>query len=112
MVTQVLSDYGKIKVHLSLDAIVNHVSDEFGVPSDAIVGKSRKREVVMARHAAMYLAKECTHRSLKSIGLHFAGRDHSTVIHAIKTVQNRVEQDSDYQNKIISLQKTLKRKNG
>ncbi|MEM7186721.1 MAG: helix-turn-helix domain-containing protein, partial [Bacteroidota bacterium] len=35
------------------------------------------------RHAAMYLAKEFTQQSLKSIGLHFAGRDHSTVIHAV-----------------------------
>ena len=112
LVTQVLSDYGKIKVHLSLDAIVQYVSEEFGVPPDTIVGKSRKREVVIARHTAMYLAKESTHRSLKSIGLHFAGRDHSTVIHAIKTVQHRLEQDSEFQNKIISLQRTLKRKNG
>jgi chromosomal replication initiator protein len=48
--------------------------------------KTRKQEVVIARQVAMYLAKELTNCSLKTIGLNFGGRDHSTVIHAYQTV--------------------------
>jgi len=55
--------------------------------------KSRKKELVFPRQVAMYFAKELTDLSLKSIGYHFGGRDHSTVIHAVQTISDLMEQD-------------------
>ncbi|MFK7843675.1 MAG: chromosomal replication initiator protein DnaA [Rhodothermales bacterium] len=96
----ILQHYGSVRNQVTMDEIIEIVSESFGTPSEYIVGKSRKREIVIARHAAMYLAKEFTHRSLKSIGLHFAGRDHSTVIHAVKAVADRIETEPSFRQKL------------
>jgi len=56
-------------------------------------GKSRKKELVYPRQVAMYFAKELTNLSLKSIGYHFGGRDHSTVIHAVQTISDLMDAD-------------------
>lgn len=77
----------KKKKNISIEDIQRVVCDYFSIPDDLLRGKSRKKEIVFARQAAMYLAKEMTNYSLKSIGLHFGGRDHSTVIHAVKSIQ-------------------------
>lgn len=78
---------------VSMEDIINQASESFGIKKDDIYGKGRKQEVVLARQSAMYLSKELTHNSLKSIGLFFGGRDHSTVIHACKTIKNKMEDD-------------------
>ena len=101
LASQVLHQYGAhTSFHLTIDEIIDIVSETFGTRPEYIVGKSRKREIVLARHAAMYLAKEFTQQSLKSIGLHFAGRDHSTVIHAIKAVEARIETEPLFTSKL------------
>ena len=101
LASQVLHQYGaNTSLHLTIDEIITLVSETFGTRPEYIVGKSRKREIVLARHAAMYLAKEFTQQSLKSIGLHFAGRDHSTVIHAIKAVEARLETEPLFKSKL------------
>ena len=96
----ILQHYGSVRNQVTMDEIIEIVAESFGTPSEYIVGKSRKREIVVARHAAMYLAKEFTHRSLKSIGLHFAGRDHSTVIHAVKAVEDRIATEASFRQKL------------
>lgn len=96
----ILQHYGSVRNQVTMDEIIEIVAESFDTPSEYIVGKSRKREIVVARHAAMFLAKEFTHRSLKSIGLHFAGRDHSTVIHAVKAVQDRIETEASFRQKL------------
>jgi len=55
--------------------------------------KTRKKEVVLARQISMYLASKLTKSSLKTIGLHFGGRDHSTVIHACSTIEQAMVSD-------------------
>ena len=100
LVEQVLQQFGEaLPTHISIDEIIAIVAETFGTRPEYIVGKSRKREIVVARHTAMYLVKEFTNHSLKSIGLHFAGRDHSTVIHAIKMVDTRLETEPMYAHK-------------
>ncbi len=79
------------KAQISIDTIQDHVCDYFGIESNRVREKTRKQEIVEARQIAMYLAKQMTKSSLKTIGLHFGGRDHSTVIHAITTVEERLE---------------------
>jgi chromosomal replication initiator protein len=71
---------------ISIEEIQRVVCGYFQIPDDLLRGKSRKQEIALARQIAMYLSKEMTHYSLKSIGLHFGGRDHTTVIHAVRTV--------------------------
>jgi len=66
------------KKMLTIDTIMEHCSKVFGVSVDQIRAKSRKKDIVLARQVAMYLAKKLTHHSLVSIGLHFGGRDHAT----------------------------------
>ena len=72
--------------------------------------KTRKREIVVARQVSMYLAKEYTNMSLKSIGSHFGGRDHSTVIHAIQSINNLMETDKKFNATMQEVFKKLKLK--
>jgi chromosomal replication initiator protein len=76
---------------ISIEQIQNYVCDYFGIDTNKVREKTRKQEIVEARQIAMYLAKQFTDSSLKTIGLHFGGRDHSTVIHAISTVEERMQ---------------------
>ena len=92
---------------ISVDSILKMVCDYFQMPVDALRAKTRKREVVQARQIAMYFAKEMTKSSLKSIGVHFGGRDHSTVIHACQTVKDLVETSKEYRKFIDDIRKKI-----
>ena len=70
------------------------VCEYFDVPYDKLLQKTRKREIVQARQITMYLAKAFTKNSLKTIGEHFGGRDHTTVIHTCQTVKDLMDTDS------------------
>jgi chromosomal replication initiator protein len=83
------------KREISIEEIQRVVCEYFQIPDDLLRGKSRKQEIAFARQIAMYLAKEMTRYSLKSIGLHFGGRDHTTVIHAIQTVHQELKEVSE-----------------
>ncbi len=74
------------QVNISIDYITQIVCDHFEVAENKVREKNRKKEVVLARQIAMYLSKKLTKSSLKTIGLHFGGRDHSTVIHAYNSI--------------------------
>ena len=78
---------------VNIDTIQDIVSDFYDVTIADLKSKSRKKELVFPRQVAMYFAKELTDLSLKSIGYHFGGRDHSTVIHAVQTISDLMEQD-------------------
>ena len=75
---------------ISIEFIQNYVCEYFGIDTNKVREKTRKQEIVEARQIAMFLAKKYTKSSLKTIGLQFGGRDHSTVIHAISTIEQRV----------------------
>jgi len=72
---------------LTIETITRVVCEHLSVAENKIRDKTRKKEIVLARQIAMYLAKNLTLSSLKTIGLHFGGRDHSTVIHACNTIE-------------------------
>ena len=76
---------------------------------DLIRAKTRKQEIVNARQIAMYLTKELTNSSLKTIGLHFGGRDHSTVIHAYQTVEDSMKTDPKQKSLVHLLRSKLER---
>jgi chromosomal replication initiator protein len=75
------------KVNITIETITKTVCSYLKVDENKIRDKTRKKEIVLARQVAMYLSKELTKCSLKTIGLNFGGRDHSTVIHACNTIE-------------------------
>ena len=78
---------------ISLQKIVSAVAKHFDIQEKKLYGKSRVMDVAQARHVAMFLSRELTKNSLILIGKHFGKRDHSTVIHACKTVEDKMNSD-------------------
>ena len=85
-----------MQVNLTIEEIQRIVCDYLNISEDLVRAKTRKREVVRARQIAMYFCKQFTQHSLKTIGLHFGGRDHSTVIHANNTVEDQIDTDDQF----------------
>lgn len=94
---------------ISIDKIIDVVTAHFNIKVSDIKGKTRLREVVLPRQIAMYLTKEFTELSLKTIGYHFGGRDHSTVIHAIQTINDLQNQDRELLLNIKDIKEKLKK---
>ena len=92
---------------LSLKHITSTVAQACNVNVKPVLGQSRKMELVNARHMAMFLCRELTSSSLISIGKYFGGRDHSTVIHACKTVEEKLEQDIAFSNQLDGIKQQL-----
>ena len=92
---------------VSIDYIQKVVCDYFNLPIELLKSKTRKREVVQARQIAMYFAKQLTKASLASIGAHCGGKDHATVLHACKTVNNLMETDKRFKGYIQDLEKKI-----
>jgi chromosomal replication initiator protein len=97
-----------IETEVGIDFIQKTVSEYFDIKIEDLKAKTRKKEIVTARHVAMYFSKEFTNHSLKSIGYHFGGRDHSTVIHAVQTVNDFIETDTAFRNSVNELKKKFK----
>jgi chromosomal replication initiator protein len=92
---------------ISIDYIQKVVCDYFGLPLEAIHSKTRKREIVQARQLAMYFSKKMTKASLARIGLHCGNKDHATVLHACRTVNNLIETDKQFRNYVEELDKKI-----
>lgn len=98
----------QINKEITLEFIKNLVAEHFALPVDKLGGKTRKRQIVIARQLSMYLAKNLTDKSLKAIGEMFGGRDHSTVIYSIKTVQDLMETDMLFKDTVSELEKKVR----
>jgi chromosomal replication initiator protein len=94
---------------VNIDTIISVVTEHFQVRIADLKSKSRLRNIVIPRQIAMYLTKELTTLSLKSIGYHFGGRDHSTVIHAIQTINDLMDTDREIENTVKKLIQKFKR---
>jgi chromosomal replication initiator protein len=92
---------------ITIEAIQKMVCDFFDVPYDKLLQKTRKREIVQARQITMYLSKSFTKNSLKTIGEHFGGRDHTTVIHSCQTVKDLMDTDSLFKESVLELQQKV-----
>ena len=97
-----------IESEVGIDFIQKTVADYFRVSLDDLKDKTRKKEIVIARQVAMFFAKAYTNHSLKSIGYHFGGRDHSTVIHAVQSVEDMMDTDNKFKTSIDELKKKMK----
>lgn len=96
------------KRELSIEYISKVVCDYFSMPVDALQTKTRKREVVQARQIAMYFSKSLTKYSLASIGAQIGSKDHATVLHACKTVNNLKDTDKNFRQFVDDIEKKLK----
>jgi chromosomal replication initiation ATPase DnaA len=81
--------------HPTINDIIDATAKTFQLPRRALIGQSRSRSIARPRQVAMYLARRRTTRSLPEIGRVFGGRDHSTVVWAIKQIANLIETDPD-----------------
>ncbi|MFD0962800.1 chromosomal replication initiator protein DnaA [Pseudofulvibacter geojedonensis] len=95
------------KREISIDYIQKVVSDYFQMDVDTLQSKTRKRHIVQARQLAMFFAKKFTKASLASIGSQIGKRDHATVLHACKTVDNLAHTDKQFKKYVEDLQKKL-----
>ena len=80
---------------ISADSILFETANYFEIPVDEIIGRSRTREIVNARHVAMYLTRELTDFSLPEIGKRFGNRDHSTVKHAHDRIIDLIDSNKE-----------------
>lgn len=93
---------------ISIDYIQKVVSDYFNIPIDLINSKTRKREIVQARQIAMFFSKKYTKSSLATIGIHCGNKDHATVLHACRTVNNLIDTDKQFRIYVDDLEKKIK----
>jgi len=92
---------------ISVEDVVRRVSDVFSIKEKEIVGKSRKAEIVEARQTAMYLSRSLIGDSLSNIGVYFGGRDHTTVIHAMQSIEKKKKMNERLEKTITKLQREL-----
>lgn len=92
---------------LSIEDIVKKVSEISNVSELEIVGKSRKMEIAEARQISMFLCRDLMGLSLSNVGVYFGGRDHTTVIHAVKTIKNKIQNDERVKDQIDSVKDEL-----
>ena len=105
---QVVEKFVKnVKREVSIDYIQKVVSDYFQLDMETLQSKTRKRDVVQARQLAMFFAKKFTKSSLATIGSQIGDRDHATVLHACKTVDNLVATDKQFKKYVEDIHKKL-----
>ncbi len=98
--------FSQIRV-ITVDKIQNVVSNYFNIPLADMLSQRRSRPLARPRQLAMFLAKKMTSRSLPEIGRRFANRDHTTVIHAVKTITRLSEQDDEMKKNINQIKSLL-----
>ncbi|MBR8534910.1 chromosomal replication initiator protein DnaA [Carboxylicivirga sediminis] len=98
----------KTSKELSIDSISQTVCDYFGLELDILQSKTRKREIVQARQIAMFFSKGLTNSSLSTIGAKIGKKDHATVLHACKAINNLIETDKDFKGQIKEIEAQLK----
>ena len=98
----------EIQSDVSVDFIQKTVAESFKIDPEVMKGKVKKREIVIPRQVAMYFCKRYTQLTLALIGENFGGRDHSTVIHALESVEDMMKTDPNFKATVDELGKKLK----
>ncbi|UUD35253.1 chromosomal replication initiator protein DnaA [Mycoplasmopsis caviae] len=97
VVNSILKDMQQTKENITPDSIIEYVAKYYKIPKKEILGKGRQKDVVLARHIAIYVIRNQLEIPLEQIGQIFGNRDHSTIINAIK----KIETESDMPDKTI-----------
>jgi len=88
---------------ITTSSVIEVVSEHFGMTRAELLACRRKASIVKARQIAMYLAKTLTLRSLPEIGRRFGGRDHTTVLHAVRKITRLIAEDAGFAAEITTL---------
>lgn len=96
-----------INSHITINYIRKMVSDYYNIPNKKLDEVTRKREIVQARQVAMSFAKKLTGKSLSHIGAEIGGKDHATVLHACKTIENLIDTDKVFRNQVKDIEVRL-----
>lgn len=99
---------GKEPKRIKIDDILRVVTKHFGVNRGDLLSSRRNRSIVRPRQIGMYLAKTLTARSLPEIGRRFGGRDHTTVLHAIRKIEALIQEDMSMRDEVEVLKRLLK----
>ena len=97
----------KVISDITVEEIVRRVSEQTHIKQKDIIGASRKMEITEARQISIYLCREILGTPLVSIGMHFGGRDHSTVLDACKVIENKTKEDNSVSALITDLKNEL-----
>ncbi|MDA8585631.1 chromosomal replication initiator protein DnaA [Rhodobacteraceae bacterium] len=92
---------------ITVEEIQRKVSDHFNIRLSDMIGPKRVRTFARPRQMAMYLAKQLTSRSLPEIGRRFGGRDHTTVMHGVRKIEELMQQDSQIADDLELLRRSL-----
>lgn len=93
--------------NLTIESISKTVAAYYKIPIGDIRGKAKTKEVAQPRQIAMYLVSKMLKPTLKDNGHYFSGRDHSTVLHAIKTISDRIKTDPQLAQQVLDIEKQL-----
>ncbi len=93
--------------NITIDSIAKTVANYYKIPIGDLRGKAKTKEVALPRQVAMYLTNKFIKPTLKDNGHYFSGRDHSTVLHAINTIKERIKTESLLAQQVLDLEKTL-----
>ena len=102
-------DFGSLDgiQRIKIDDILKVVGRHFNVPKADLLSPRRARSIVRPRQIGMYLAKTLTTRSLPEIGRRFGGRDHSTVLHAVRKIEELMSDDEKLSREVNMLIRLL-----
>ena len=92
---------------VTIESITKNVAAYYKIPLGDIRGKAKTKEVALPRQVAMYLVSKMLKPTLKDNGQYFSGRDHSTVLHAIKTISDRIKTDNQLAQQVLDIEKQL-----
>lgn len=95
------------QIEVTTELIQRMVSERYNVSITDLLGKRRTHNVALARQVAMFLCRKLTTYSYPEIGAYFGGRDHSTVIHSYRTIEERVSRDKELCSVLEEIQKTI-----
>jgi chromosomal replication initiator protein len=99
---------GSVNRQITVENIQKTVAEYFKIKVADLFSKKRTRVIVRPRQIAMWLAKNLTSQSYPSIGSAFGGRDHTTVLHAVRTIDELRTRDNDLNHDVHVLQQVLK----
>jgi chromosomal replication initiator protein len=92
----------------TIGRIITEISGYYSVKRADLLGKRRHKSIALPRQVGMYLARKYTRHSLEEVGAHFGGRDHTTVMHAVKTVTNRSKEDESLHSDVLAIESRLR----
>lgn len=103
-----IGDQEIIPKPMTVEFITDKVCDYFNVPAEMLKSTTRKREIVQARQISMFFSKNLTKYSLAIIGSQIGDKDHATVLHACKVINNLRDTDKHFKAQIDEIEKRLK----